>query len=238
MFRLRAGALLVLGSVASGGCNCGSDSTSTSPPSISSFTATPGALGIGGGAVTLGWSVTDASTVSIDQGVGMVSPTSSGSTSAAVTASTTFTLSATNSSGTVTKTAAVCVARPSVLAATGPTSYPCHTDFHATFAVTNNGCTPMTVTAVEIGEGTILSGDCGPSSAASYPPTLATVPAGQTATVLDLTTNPYCCGSPGCPATLQCQEQYQYTAVTSAGDLTTQSTVSIDLGGCSEVCPP
>jgi len=238
MIRLRVGALLVLAAVVPGGCNCGNDSGNTSPPSISSFTATPGALAIGGGSVTLAWTVSGATSVSIDHGVGSVTPTSSGSTSAALTASTTFTLSATNSSGTVTKTAAVCVATPSVLATTGPTSYPCHTDFHAAFAVTNNTCAPMTVTAVEISEGTILSGECGPSSPASITPTTPTVPVGQTVTVLDLTTGPYCCGSPGCPATLQCQEKYTYTAVTSAGDLTTDSTVSIDLGGCSEVCSP
>jgi hypothetical protein len=76
-------------------------------PTITFFTATPATLPSGGGAVTLAWATTDASTLSIDHGVGTVTGSS---TSVNVTANTTFTLTATNASGTAAKQAAVAVA--------------------------------------------------------------------------------------------------------------------------------
>lgn len=75
-------------------------------PTITSFTATPSALPPGGGSVTLAWATTDASTLGIDNGVGAVSGSS---VVVNVAASTTFTLTATNPSGTATKQAAVVV---------------------------------------------------------------------------------------------------------------------------------
>jgi hypothetical protein len=78
------------------------------PPTIASLTATPAALPAGGGPVVLAWASSDAATLTIDNGVGDVS----GSTSktVAVSASTTFTLTATNAAGTVTRSTAVAVA--------------------------------------------------------------------------------------------------------------------------------
>ncbi|MEO8924447.1 MAG: DUF1565 domain-containing protein [Caldimonas sp.] len=75
---------------------------------IASFTATPATLPLGGGSVTLSWSTADATSLSIDNGVGDVS----GLTSKAVTvtANTTFTLTASNAAGMVTKTTAVALA--------------------------------------------------------------------------------------------------------------------------------
>lgn len=73
---------------------------------INSFTVTPTELPMGGGPVTLNWSVTGADQIAIDQGVGMVSGTSA---MHAVTATTTFTLTATNAEGTITKSARVTV---------------------------------------------------------------------------------------------------------------------------------
>lgn len=69
-------------------------------PTITSFTATPGAIASGQSA-TLSWSVTGASSVSINNGVGTVAPTS-GSVSVSPTATTTYTLTATNASGSAT----------------------------------------------------------------------------------------------------------------------------------------
>ena len=80
-------------------------------PVIGSFTATPTTLAAGGGPVTLSWSVTGADQLTIDSGVGAVT----GSTvQANVTATTIFTLSASNSGGTSTKSAVVTVLPPSV----------------------------------------------------------------------------------------------------------------------------
>ncbi len=79
------------------------------PPVISSFTAAPASLPAGGGKVTLAWSVTDASSLSLDQGVGAVTGTT---INLNPTSSKTYTLTATNASGSSTATATVTVAAP------------------------------------------------------------------------------------------------------------------------------
>jgi len=76
-------------------------------PTIGSFTATPASLPVGGGSVTLSWATTNATTLSIDNGVGAVTGTSK---VVSVAANTTFTLTATNAAGAVNKTASVAVA--------------------------------------------------------------------------------------------------------------------------------
>lgn len=70
------------------------------PPIVSSFSATPNDLQAPGGSVTLSWQSLGASSVSIDNGVG-VQP-ASGSVTVNVATSTTFTLTATNSKGSTT----------------------------------------------------------------------------------------------------------------------------------------
>lgn len=86
-----------------------SNSPVVQPPVISSFTATPATIGAGQPA-TLAWSVSGATTVTIDNGVGNVSNTTSKSVSPAQT--TTYWLTATNAAGTVT-------ARTTVVVSTG-----------------------------------------------------------------------------------------------------------------------
>jgi hypothetical protein len=84
----------------------GQDAPSSQRPTILSFTATPPNLPAGGGAATLSWQVQNADMLSIDQGVGAVTGTS---TSVHVTATTVFTLTATNAYGSVTAPAAVVI---------------------------------------------------------------------------------------------------------------------------------
>ncbi|MBM3862571.1 MAG: hypothetical protein FJ385_01270 [Verrucomicrobia bacterium] len=79
----------------------------TAPPSIASFTATPQSI-ITGDASTLAWSVVNADTVTIDQGIGPVATT--GTRPVNPIADTTYTLTATNAGGTVTRTVKVSVA--------------------------------------------------------------------------------------------------------------------------------
>jgi hypothetical protein len=78
-------------------------------PAITSFTATPSNLPIGGGDVTLAWAQTGATTLSIDQGVGTVTGTSK---VVNVTSTKTFILTATNAVGPVTSSVTVTVATP------------------------------------------------------------------------------------------------------------------------------
>ena len=77
----------------------GSYVTST-PPSCDAFTGSPTTLPAGGGNTTLTWATTNADSVTIDQGIGAVAV--DGSQVVAVTGNTTFTLTATNTSGSVT----------------------------------------------------------------------------------------------------------------------------------------
>lgn len=77
-------------------------------PTIGAFSATPDSV-LPGGSSTLSWSVAGAATVSITPGIGAVSGTSIAVTPSA---STTYTLTATNETGSVTRTVAVNVTVP------------------------------------------------------------------------------------------------------------------------------
>ena len=77
-----------------------------SPPVISFFTASPGSITLGASSM-LSWSVSGATTVSINQGIGPVPP--SGSIPVSPGTTTTYTLTATNAAGSVTPTAQVVV---------------------------------------------------------------------------------------------------------------------------------
>lgn len=77
-----------------------------SVPVINSFTASPGSITLGASS-TLSWSVSGATTVSINQGVGGVTP--SGSILVSPGATTTYTLTATNAAGSVTQPVQVMV---------------------------------------------------------------------------------------------------------------------------------
>jgi hypothetical protein len=75
-------------------------------PIIASFTASPAALPDGGGTATLSWTVTGATSVSLDHGIGNVTASSQ---SVSVTATATYTLTATNAIGTSTATTSIVV---------------------------------------------------------------------------------------------------------------------------------
>jgi len=78
-------------------------------PIIVSFTANPPNLPYGGGPVVLSWVVTGAASLSIDQGVGPVTPVTAGSKTVLVSVTTTFTLTAMDSAGNTLATATVTV---------------------------------------------------------------------------------------------------------------------------------
>jgi len=85
------------------------------PPTIDYFTATPAAVKLDDPS-TLTWSVQNATTVTIDNGVGTVAAT--GSTDVTPQIDTTYTLTATNVDGTVTSTAQVAILPAASLAVT------------------------------------------------------------------------------------------------------------------------
>ena len=78
----------------------------STPPVIAEFSANPTNINSGESA-TLSWSVTEATTVTIDQGIGDVP--NSGMQSVSPTTTTTYTLTAINSAGIVTESVAITV---------------------------------------------------------------------------------------------------------------------------------
>ena len=88
-----------------GGAVAGSGGRKTQLPVILSFTATPANLASAGDA-TLTWQVQNAVSLSINQGIGLVTGTSVATT---VSATTIFTLTASNASGSTTATTAAVV---------------------------------------------------------------------------------------------------------------------------------
>jgi len=87
---------------------CGGGSTTDPAPVISSLAATPATLVLGA-TTTLSWSVSNASSLTIDPGVGTVTGTSTVVTPGATT---TYTLTATGPGGSATRTATVTVTPP------------------------------------------------------------------------------------------------------------------------------
>jgi len=84
----------------------GCSGTTPTTPIINSFLANPATITVGESS-TLSWSVTDATTVAIDQSVGSVAST--GTTAVSPATSTTYTLTATNVAGSVTASVTVTV---------------------------------------------------------------------------------------------------------------------------------
>jgi hypothetical protein len=111
MSEMRAAVWVVLiACAAAAGCSSpgggGGPDAGPAGPTIHSFTATPTTLPDGGGTVTLAWSVDDADSLAIDPGVGAVT---GDSVDVSLTATTTYTLSATNADGTTTASIPVLV---------------------------------------------------------------------------------------------------------------------------------
>ena len=94
----------------------GCTGASPTAPIINSFSASPSTITVGESS-TLSWSVTDATSVTIDNGIGSVALT--GTTAVNPTTTTTYTLTATNVAGSVTATTTVAVSSY-VLGDTGP----------------------------------------------------------------------------------------------------------------------
>ena len=80
-------------------------------PTCDSFTATPANI-CSGGTSTLSWWTTDADSVSIDKGIGSVTPVASGTETVSPTVTMTYELTATNTAGSASCTATVTVWEP------------------------------------------------------------------------------------------------------------------------------
>jgi hypothetical protein len=127
-----------------------------------------------------------------------------------------------------------CVDGQPTLAAVTPAAYACHDPFTAKLTVTNDTCAALEVQSVRL-SAVVTSGQCAPPGAGMFPG--STIAAGQTGTVLDLTGDAFCCTSPGCPASFQCDETFTFDVMTSKGPLSATQAVHLSLDGCDVICP-
>ena len=115
------------------------------PPAINSLAFAPDGVVIGTNTTVLKWNVTGATTLSIDQGVGVVTGTQTAITPNAPTGTTkTYVLTASNAFGTVTRSADVTIGLPAI--PTFTTNQPTTTTFSpATFTWTTTGAKSVTL---------------------------------------------------------------------------------------------
>jgi hypothetical protein len=111
------------------------------PPTDVTFSAAPPIVYYPNWNSTLSWGATNATSSTIDQGIGAVSPVGGGSRNVSPTATTTYTYTASNAGGSVTRTATVTVippANPTVsVSATNPTASPAANQFNFTGGTAN-----------------------------------------------------------------------------------------------------
>ena len=132
--------------------------------------------------------------------------------------------------------APVCTQDRPTIAIVAPSTYACHEPFKSKVSLTNNGSCDLTVQDIKL-TAEVTFGPCGPAGPGTYPPMTMVVQPGQTAVVLDLTSAPFCCTSPGCPSTLQCDETFRFEVTTNAGAISRVATAHLSLDGCDVVCP-
>ncbi len=125
------------------GCGSGTAAPVNPAPTVT-LTANPTAVPPAGGNVTLTWTSTNATSATIDHGVGTVA--ASGTVTVKVTAATTFSITATGSGGTATATAAVTVSAtaPTVTLTANPTAL--LQGANSTLTVTATNATSVVIT--------------------------------------------------------------------------------------------
>lgn len=128
-----------------------------------------------------------------------------------------------------------CVPGEATISVETPTAYACTEDYRAKVSLTNGTCATLRVVDVEI-SAIVTAGPCGPPAPASYTSLVRTVSPGRTAVLLDLTSDPFCCAAPGCPAELECDERYTFQVNTEDGPISATADVQLTLGGCSTIC--
>ena len=138
-----------------------------------------------------------------------------------------------------TATADACPAGAITLDVSGPDTFRCHEPYRATFTVSNMSCQTIEVSSVAIAPSVLSSTEtCAPPAPSTYPPLVGSIAPGKIAVVADVTGNPFCCTPGPCPIDYQCDEEYDYSVVTSAGTLSERETpVHIELPACDVTCP-
>lgn len=149
-------------------------------PSITGFTASPGSV-TSGQTSTLSWSVTGATSLSLDNGIGPVTGTTSKAVTPAV--STTYTLTATNAAGSVTAIVTVAVSAPAPPSITSYTASPSTiaTGHSTTLNWMVTGGAAVSISGIGSQSGTSVS--VSPATTTSYTLTAINAAGSATATI-------------------------------------------------------
>lgn len=123
----------------------------------------------------------------------------------------------------------------SPVAIVAPSAYACHEPFKSKVSITNTSCENLTISAVKLTP-MVTAGPCGAPGIGNYMPTTMALQPNETGVLVDLTTGPFCCTAPGCPAQLQCDESFTFEVTTNKGVFTAISNAHLSLDGCNEVC--
>ncbi|MBA3463155.1 MAG: hypothetical protein H0T46_24575 [Deltaproteobacteria bacterium] len=132
--------------------------------------------------------------------------------------------------------APVCTPSDPTIEIVAPTVYACRDPFKSKVSITNNTCENLLVQSIRL-TAAVTAGACGPAGPGTYQPMTMGLQPGETGVLLDLTSGPFCCRAPGCPASLQCDESFTFEVTTSAGVFTSVSMAHLNLDGCNVVCP-
>jgi hypothetical protein len=117
------------------------------------------------------------------------------------------------------------------------TTLRCGQRFAAGVVVSNGSCEAIAIQSIQLTQNAMAGPFCSPSVAQfSYAPTVSSVGAGQTTTVLAFQSRAFCCVNGPCPGVTTCTNEEAFLVLTSAGPLNAGSVplqVSFDPS-----CPP
>lgn len=112
-----------------------------------------------------------------------------------------------------------CEAKPITAALTGAAaSYRCGQRLTVGISVTNGSCSSLAIQSVQLHHFAPVRESCqGVDKRFTFAPTLTTLGAGQTGTVLSYASDPFCCVNGPCHGTFSCPFEETFVAQTSAG---------------------
>ncbi|MFN8094173.1 MAG: hypothetical protein U0599_18500 [Vicinamibacteria bacterium] len=137
--------------------------------------------------------------------------------------------------------AAPCVATPitaSLSSVSSPTR--CGQPIAAGIVVKNGACVPITIRSIQLTQTATAATFCSAQVATyTYVPTVSTVGAGQTVTVLNYTSQPFCCTGGACPGVSNCPYDEAFVVQTSEGPVAAGSVpLVVSFDPSCPICAP
>lgn len=136
---------------------------------------------------------------------------------------------------------APCVASPitaSLSSVSSPTR--CGQPIAAGIVVKNGACVPITIRSIQLTQTATAATFCSAQVATyTYAPTVSTVGAGQTVTVLNYTSQPFCCTGGACPGVSSCPYDEAFVVQTSEGPVSAGSVpLVVSFDPSCPICAP